>query len=79
MNCFDKTIKPPIIERFFVNDITSDLFVGKWNIRIVIAVNTANPVVATYAYGLYFPEKSEYNIIKLLDINKVITPIITQL
>jgi hypothetical protein len=44
-----------------------------------MAVKTANPVVATYAYGLYFPEKSEYNIIKLPNINKLITPIITQL
>ena len=52
-NDCDNNISPPNIERFFVNEIISFGFVGKWKIKIVMAVNTASPIVATYAYSSY--------------------------
>ena len=53
INRCDNNISPPKIERFFVNEIVSLGFVGKWKIKIVIAVKTASPIVATYAYSSY--------------------------
>ena len=52
----------------------SDLFVGKWKIKIVIAVNVARPIVATYAQFWYILVYNEYNTIKVPKISNNITP-----
>ena len=79
MNRCDNNINPPKIERFFVNEITSDGFVGKWKIKIVMAVNTASPIVATYAYSSYLLVYREYKISKLPSVSSPITPAIAAL
>ncbi len=41
---------------------------------MVIAVNVASPIVATYAQSLYIFVNNEYNITKLPKISNIITP-----